>query len=70
MSDAFGDAKDGWVSRYRQRRATRRERRADRRARRKGRLGGNPGDAAARARSSNFQSGGYFTTKSGGEPKP
>ena len=62
MSDAFGGAKDGWVSRYRQRRAERRERRVDRKARRTGRLGGNPGDAAARARSSNFQSGGYFTT--------
>ena len=62
MSDGFEDAKDRLVSRYRQRCAERRALRADRRARRKGRLGASAGDAAAQARSSNFQSGGYFTT--------
>ena len=61
MSDGFEDAKDDWVSRYRQRRAERQALRADRRARRKASVG-NPGDAAAQARSSNFQSGGYFTS--------
>ena len=68
MPDGFEDAKDGWISRYRLRRTERREVRADRRARRKGRLGASPGDAAAQARSSNFQSGGYFTTNP--PPKP
>jgi hypothetical protein len=62
MSDGFEEAKDNWVSRYRRRRAERQALRADRRARRKGRLGVSAGDAAAQARSSNFQSGGYFTT--------
>ena len=62
MSDGSEDAKDNWVSRYRQHRAERQALRADRRARRKGRLGISAGDAAAQARSSNFQSGGYFTT--------
>ena len=62
MSDGFEDAKDHWVSRYRQRRAERQALRADRRARRKVRSGVSAGDAAAQARSSNFQSGGYFTT--------
>jgi hypothetical protein len=61
MSDGVEDANDHWVSRYRQRSAER-ALRADRRARRKGRLGVSAGDAAAQARSSNFQSGGYFTT--------
>ena len=62
MSGGSEDAKDNWVSRYRQRRAERQALRADRRARRKERLGISAGDAAAQARSSNFQSGGYFTT--------
>jgi hypothetical protein len=62
MSDGFENTNDGWVTRYRQRRADRRALRADRRARRKGRSGISAGDAAAQARSSNFESGGYFTT--------
>ena len=67
MPDEAGKAQDGWVSRYRHRRADRRARRADRRARRRARMGGNPDDAARQAESSNIQ-GGYFTTKTG--PKP
>jgi hypothetical protein len=42
--------------------------RADRRERRRSRVGVSPGDAAARARSFNFQGGGYFTTKPRDKP--
>jgi hypothetical protein len=66
MADDWGNAKDGWLARLQQRRQDRRDLRADRRARRKGRIGMNPGDAAERATSSTFTSGGYFTKG----PKP
>jgi len=68
MPDEQGQARDGWVSRLRERRADRQVLRADRRARRRGRFGGNADDAARQAESGNFQSGGYFTTKT--RPKP
>jgi len=68
MPEQSGDATDGWVSRYRRRRAERHAVRVDRRARRRARSGGGPDDAARQAESVNFQSGGFFTTKSG--PKP
>jgi hypothetical protein len=68
MPEQSGHAKDGWVSRYRHRRAERHARRVDRRARRRAHSGGGPDDAARQAESGTFQSGGFFTTKSG--PKP
>jgi hypothetical protein len=68
MPEQPGDGKDGWVSRYRHRRAERHARRVDRRARRRARSGGGPDDAARQAEGRNFQSGGFFTTKIG--PKP
>jgi hypothetical protein len=42
MPERSGDAKDGWVSRYRHRRAERHVRRVDGRARRRARSGGGP----------------------------
>jgi hypothetical protein len=48
--------------------AERRARWADRRARRKARVGGDPGSAARQAEISNFQHGGYFTTKTHDKP--
>jgi hypothetical protein len=68
MSDQPGKAEDSWVSRLRERSAERRAIRADRRARRKARVGVSPGDAVDRASSSNFQGGGYFTTKTNDRP--
>jgi len=41
---------------------------ADRRARRKARAGADPDSAARQAESGNFQSGGYFTTKTHDKP--
>ena len=63
MSEQPGKAEDGWVSRLRQRSAERRAIRADRRARRNARVGVSPGDAVDQASASNWQGGGYFTTK-------
>jgi hypothetical protein len=68
MSDQPGKAGDGWVSRLRDRSAERRAIRADRRARRKARVGVSPGDTVDQANASNFQGGGYFTTKTRDRP--
>jgi hypothetical protein len=58
-----GQAGDGWLSRLRRRGTERRAVRADRRARRKARIGDDFSSAARQAESSNFERGGYFTTK-------
>jgi hypothetical protein len=55
-------------SRIRHRFAERRALWADRRARRKARAGADPDSAARQAESGNFQSGGYFTTKTHDKP--
>jgi hypothetical protein len=65
--DGFQSEEDSVLSRLRARLALRRELRSDRRARRRASMG-NPGDAAAKARSENFQSGGYFTTRPSRKP--
>jgi hypothetical protein len=61
--DTSPEVEGGWVSRYRQRSRDRHALRADRRARRRARFGGTPDDAARRAESGNYQSGGFFTKK-------
>jgi hypothetical protein len=62
------ESQGNWSSRMRGRFADYRALLADRRARRKARMGGDPDSAARQAESSNFQHGGYFTSKTHDKP--